>query len=211
MSEVNFETNATGAGLIRFLDYAIEKGHLKLATGRAMRSAVKEVLSSTEGADAWESVELDSLDVEDTQRRFETVRAMKFSSGSLGTYKSRFRKALAMFSDFRESPSTWRPSVQKRDRKPREPIISSQSDSTPQPPGIREAEPPAPRVPPRHPSSPRSAIITYPFPVRDGVLASLELPADLTGREAERVAAFVASLAVEERTKASGTAPDDEG
>ena len=104
MSDVNFEVAATGEGLIRFLDYAIEKGHLKTATGQAMKTAVKEVLSSTEGEDKWESVDVDSLDVDDIQRRFETLRAMKFSRSSLGTYKSRFRKSLDMFNEFPREP-----------------------------------------------------------------------------------------------------------
>lgn len=195
MSDVNFEVAATGLGLIRFLDYAIEKGHLKTATGQAMKTAVKEVLSSTEGEDDWESVDLDSLDVDDIQRRFETLRAMKFSSTSLGTYKSRFRKALDMFQEFRESPSTWRPSLRTRDRRSREqPTPSARPTPTSSSPA---RQPSASSGASSNPSSHRSSIITYPFPIRDGVLASLELPADLTPREAERVAAFVASLAVE--------------
>ena len=40
-------------------------------------------------------------------------------------------------------------------------------------------------------------IIKYPFPLRDGVLASVELPADLSQREAARLAAFIGSLAIE--------------
>ncbi len=201
MSDVNFEVAATGDGLIRFLDYAIDKGHLKTATGQAMKTAVKEVLSSTEGEDKWESVDVDSLDVDDIQRRFETLRAMKFSSSSLGTYKSRFRKSLDMFNEFRESPSTWRPSVKPRNRK---------SKDKPAPEGRPTPPPPSSGEPNKgggtsesYPSSHRSSIITYPFPIRDGVLASLELPADLTQREAERVSAFVASLAVDAKKKST--------
>lgn len=194
MSDVNFEVAATGDGLIRFLDYAIEKGHLKTATGQAMKTAVKEVLSSTEGEDGWESVDIDSLDVEDIQRRFETLRAMKFSSSSLGTYKSRFRKSLDMFNEFRESPSSWRPSVKTRNRKSKD-QMTTEGQPTMSPPS--KSQPSAGSTSEPHPSSHRSSIITYPFPVRDGVLASLDLPADLTQREAERVAAFVASLAVD--------------
>lgn len=207
MSDVNFEADPTGEGLVHFLDFAIEKGHLKAATGQAMKSAVKEILSATQGEDEWRSVELDSLDIEDIQRRFETLRAMKFSGGSLGTYKSRFRKSLDMFNDFRASPSTWRPSIKQRDRKtkakatPSTPGETRQPARTPPPTGHAGAPAPA--------SSHRPSIITYPFPIRDGVLGSLELPADLTKREAERVAAFVASLAVDE-ARESGTSDRDQ-
>jgi hypothetical protein len=40
--------------------------------------------------------------------------------------------------------------------------------------------------------------ITYPFPLRAGVVSTLELPADLSAREAERIATFVKSLAVDD-------------
>ena len=38
--------------------------------------------------------------------------------------------------------------------------------------------------------------LTYPFEVRDGVIAELRLPIGLTRTEAERVAAFVMTLAL---------------
>jgi len=41
------------------------------------------------------------------------------------------------------------------------------------------------------------ATITYPFPLRPGVLASVDLPADLTTREADRLVAFIKSLAMD--------------
>lgn len=198
------EVAATGAGLVRFLEYAIEKGHLKTNTGQSMKTAVREVLSATEGEADWESIDLDSLDVEDVQRRFETLRAMKFSSSSLSTYQSRFRKSLEMFEEFRESPSTWRPAVKQRNRKPKASTASPAENPATTPP---PAEPNTPTAAPAEPrlTPHRSSIIPYPFPIRDGVLAKLELPADLTMREAERIAAFVASLAVD-----THRAPGDE-
>jgi hypothetical protein len=42
-------------------------------------------------------------------------------------------------------------------------------------------------------------MVTYPYPVRPGLLAQVSLPADLTAKEADRVAKFVASLAFDER------------
>jgi len=41
-------------------------------------------------------------------------------------------------------------------------------------------------------------MITYPFPIRPGLRGSIQLPEDLTAREASRIAAFIATLAVEE-------------
>lgn len=191
----NHATEPTGAGLIRFLDFAIEKGYLKSSTGQSMKSACREVLSAAEGDD-WESVDLVGLDVDDVSRRFETLRAMKFSSGSLSTYKSRFQKSLAMFEDFRANPSSWRPTVKQRTRSK-----AAAASGTPAGPG--SAAPP-PQVHSAHPST---SVITYPFPLRDGVLVSLQLPADLSKREARRLGAFIDSLALEE-TPALPAAPE---
>lgn len=193
----NHATESTGAGLIHFLDFAIEKGYLKSATGQSMKTACKEVLSAAEG-DEWESVDLVGLDVDDVSRRFETLRAMKFSPGSLSTYKSRFQKSLAMFEDFRADPSSWRPTVKQRTRSK-----GSAAEGLATSGGASSAPPQ-----PVHSPHPSASVITYPFPLRDGVLVSLQLPADLSKREARRLGAFIDSLALEE-TPALPAAPEN--
>jgi hypothetical protein len=212
MSDISFTPTSTGAGLVDFLDYAIQKGYLKTATGQAMKTAVKEVLSATEGADGWETVDLTSLDEDDVLRRFETLRAMKFSSGSLSTYKGRYSRAAAMFEDFRASPATWRPSVKQRTRKKGSGVTPSVAPATDR---IDSGTPAAPDSVPdpdpaltSHPGH-GSAIITYPFPLRQGVLASVELPPDLTRREARRLAAFIESLAIEDEVSEPAHMPPD--
>jgi hypothetical protein len=212
MSDIDFTPKATGAGLVDFLDFAIQKGYLKLATGQAMKTAVKEVLSATQGADGWEAVDLTSLDEDDVLRRFETLRAMKFSAGSLSTYKGRYSRAASMFEEFRSSPSTWRPSVKQRARSkgidapsPVSPGASKADGATPSTPAPTPAPAPAPAT---HPGR-GSAIITYPFPLRQGVLASVELPPDLTSREAQRLIAFIESLAIDDERADPAPFPSD--
>lgn len=165
-----------------FLDFAVAKGYMKTATGQAMKTACKEVFSATEG-DAWEMLDLDAVSVEDTLQRFSTLRAMKFSTGSLNTYKTRFRKAVAMFKDFRDDPPGWRPDMKQRSR-----TAKPASNGAPSDAGV------ARKLPAATPGN-----ITYPFPLRDGVLASLQLPSDLSKREAQRLGAFINSLAMEEQ------------
>jgi len=179
---------STGAGVMTFLDFAMEKGYLKVPTGQSMKTACKEVLSATSGND-WEQTDLSSLDIDDTVRRFETLRAMKFSTGSLNTYKGRFKKSLAMFEEFRTNPGSWRPDIKPRSRVSKAPDkIAEDAASTVTPSGSS-----------LQPIRSAANMITYPFPLRDGVLVSLQLPADLTRREAKRLSAFVDSLAVEEQ------------
>jgi hypothetical protein len=182
----DFSAQPTAAGLMRFLDWAMEKGYLKQATGQAMKTACREVLSATEG-DTWERTELASLETNDTLQRFETRRAMKYSSGSLSSYKSRFQKSLSMFEEYLDDPSQWRPTVKSRTRSARsKPGTGSPDEGSP-----RTTPVPSP------PQATSSNVVTYPFPLREGVLVSLQLPADLTKREAARLATFVDSLALE--------------
>lgn len=179
----------TGEGLLSFLDFAMDKGYLKVPTGQAMKTACKEVLSATEGDD-WQQADLSSLDIEDVLQRFETLRAMKFSSGSLNTYKSRFKKSVRIFDEFRANPSGWRPDVRQRTRRSVDGKMAAPADN---------GAPVSASRPPEPSSHSASNMITYPFPLRDGVLASLQLPADLTRREAKRLSAFIDSLAVEDQ------------
>jgi hypothetical protein len=186
----NHTPQATGQGLLDFLDYAMQKGYLKLPTGQAMKTACKEVLSASEGDD-WPQVDLSSLDVEDNLRRFETLRAMKFSSGSLNTYKGRFRKSVTMFEEFRRNPGGWRPDVKQRSRTAR---TASPED------GLGVAGSPATQsLSAGFAVQSAGSVITYPFPLRGDVLVSLQLPSDLTRREAKRLCGFIDSLAVDEQ------------
>lgn len=194
MSEANnHQTSPTGAGLIQFLDFAIRKGYLKTATGAALKTASKEVLLATEG-EGWEQVDVTALDTEDVTRRFETLRAMKFSTDSLNTYKSRFLKAVQMFIAFQANPGAWRPDVKQRSRTTRVAADTNGVVDSPTAPPTSSASLPVERAAPPH-HGPN--VITYPFPIRDGVLASLQLPSDLTMREAKRLGAFIESLSVD--------------
>lgn len=204
----NFAPVPTGAGLTQFIDYLIAKGYVKTATGSAMKTAVREVLSATEGDD-WEATDLDSLDFTDSLRRFETLRAMKFTSGSLRAYKSRFIKAVDLFAEFRVNPGTWRPNIKQRERRPKSEQASRVAPNISGASVKRSVEAPVANAAPT-PTEARVAIITYPFPIRDGVLASIELPADLTAREAGRLASFIEALAVDQPGNPGAGAPADE-
>jgi hypothetical protein len=192
----NPPVDGTGAALVQFLDYAIRYGLMKSATASSYKVAVKELLSATHG-DAWESVDVLNMDLDDISQRFQTLRAMKFSPESLGTYRSRFRSAVAMYREYLSAPdrSTWRPTMrQARATSNGLAKVRRDPDTTPATP--TEVSVPAP-VPATAPGPP-PRMITYPFPLRDGIIVSLLLPPDLTKREAKRLNGFIDSLAVEE-------------
>jgi hypothetical protein len=171
----------TGRGLVEFLERAAKRGMLNGNTAGGMRAASKEVLTAVE-PQGWEAVDLRTVDIEDFAMRFERLRATKFKPDSLLVYKSRFRNAVQMYLDYINAPSAWkykpeRPAAarKKSGGKTEEPDTSVQTSE----------------------ARARSGSIEYPFPLRQGLVVKLHLPADLTRPEAKRLAAFIDALAVD--------------
>jgi hypothetical protein len=235
---------ATGAELIRFLDYVGDKGLMHPVTAKAYKFTSREILGTVEG-ETWESVDLRTLDVDDVLARFATKAGMRYTPKSLQSYKSRFRKALALYIEYLEDPGGWRPArpqarpstTSGRGRRATSPAsgimpapLPSGITSAPSGPGGMVSAPGGPGgpvgmvsapggdrplsgspVPPPqetgtealggHPYARRLDMHNYTYPIRrEGrtVFATLQLPVDLTMKEAERIGAYLKTLAVEE-------------
>jgi hypothetical protein len=136
-----------------------------------------------------------TIDVADTLRRWETKRKGDFSPGSLTTYKTRFRRAIEEYGKWYENPSGYRPDAKQRSRTP---VRTGRNGGSVAPAGTETAET---QTTPTFTSAiaPKTTpVLTYPFPLRPGVLARLELPSDLNKRESKRLCAFIDSLADDE-------------
>lgn len=83
----------TGAGLIEFLDAAIEKGWFNVASVKALRTASLKIFEVEGG---WESVDLHTLDVDNLFERFRNLKRNAYSDDSMRVYKNRFGQALKM-------------------------------------------------------------------------------------------------------------------
>jgi hypothetical protein len=53
--------------------------------------------------------------------------------------------------------------------------------------------------------APRTPLVSYPFPLRDSLLVSVDLPADLSRREATRLAACIQTLAADNDDTETGS------
>jgi hypothetical protein len=187
----------TGRGLLRFLDFAITKGYLKGSTGQAMKTASREVLSTVEG-DGWESFDLSEIDVDELVARFERKRMTKYSVASLNAYKGRFARAVAMFAEYHASPGAWRPNVRQRTRPST--IVRPSGSTAATPDQVLDDVPEAERMSP--------GLIRYPFPLRPNVVVTVELPVDLSSREAQRLSAFISALAIDGQQALPAGSPD---
>jgi hypothetical protein len=178
--------DATGKGLIEFVNFASEKHLINANTAGALRAASREVLSAIE-PEGWETLDLRTVDVDDFTTRFERARVGKLKPESLLVYKSRFRNAMQMYFAYLDNPSGWRykPERPSASRKKTTPVFVPSEGAT------SDEQPVDPR-------GPRASTIEYPFPLRQGMVVKLHLPSDLTRPEAKRLAAFIDALALAE-------------
>jgi hypothetical protein len=189
----------TGKGLVEFLEHAAKRGMLNGNTAGGLRAASKEVLTAVE-PQGWEAVDLRTIDVEDFAARFERLRAGKFKPDSLLVYKSRFRNAVGMYLEYLKAPSTWkykaeRPAAARKKSAGGQAGKGDESDTLAQASETRA----------------RSGSLEYPFPLRQGLVVKLHLPADLTRPEAKRLAAFIDALAVDSTLALPAHAGDNGG
>jgi len=182
--------------MIAFLNYAIKKNELVEATAVALRTGVKRVLETD---DALPQAEVRSMDLDDVVRRFRNKYRGQFKDQSLNDYEKRFRQTAEMYVKWLDNDPSWRPAPRKASA-PRRKAAEGASGAASGP-----AKPAQVRQNGSMTANPGASVpagvtmVDYPYPVRPGLLAQISLPEDLTAKEAERVAKFVASLAFEER------------
>ena len=189
MDQLDPQMSGTAEGLIAFLDWAARTGELSPNTAAAYKTAVTQVLEID--GDAWSSTNIQELSVDRQFDRFARLRASRYNATSLRTYGNRFRAAIKNYLKFLEDPTNFRtnqPPV-SRAKNP------EKGGTTPAKPRDRATR--ANSAPSAPSKGEPTDLIQYPFPLRSGVMVYLSLPRDLRRDESQRIAAFVASLAID--------------
>lgn len=189
MAESN---DGTGAGMDLFLEWAGRTGELNVHTAAALRGACRSVLAVDESG---KSVDVTAVDAESLLDRWENLNRTKYSSGSLATYRSRFRQCVAMYRAWLLRDPAWR-------------VAGKASSSKGTGGAARSGRPrkggnahPAVAVDTgkeqMHDAQATTAIrlVAYELPLRPELIVRLTLPVDLTSEDADRLSAFVRSLA----------------
>ncbi len=183
----------TAQGLIAFLEWASRTGELAPNTAAAYKTAVTKVLEID--GEAWTTTNIGELDIARQLDRFARLRANRYNAPSLRTYGNRFSAAITHYRKYLEDPSGFRSSQPKVARGKGMEKPQPASTAGPKDHGrdnrLRTAAP-GPGI-----ATEPSDLVQYPFPLRVGVMAYLSLPRDLRHSEAQRVATFVASLAID--------------
>ena len=188
--ELEPQMSGTAAGLMTFLDWASRTGELSPNTTASYKTAVTQVFEID--GEAWGSTAIRELDIDRQLDRFARLRASKYNTTSLRTYGNRFRAAIANYIKYLEDPTAFRAGGPRgtRTKGTDKPVKNAgKTARTNRDLETRSAQGMA--------TGPNSDLVQYPFPLRSGVMVYLSLPRDLGRGEAQRIAAFVASLAID--------------
>lgn len=185
----------TASGLMEFLAYVKEKGLMAGRTAEAYKSATTRILQID--GENWEDTDLRSIDLDMQMDRFVRLQGTKFKPETLQTYKGRFRSAVAEYLRYQNDPMTYRGPISQRPERQRKPAPAA-SKSHPDAAAGTAREPAERYRQTEEPGGGRPSLVKYPFPLRSGQMAYLELPRDLSRVEAQRMAAFIASLAIDD-------------
>ena len=100
----------SGAGLIAFLNWAIDKNELVETTASALRTGCIKVLSVE---DDWQSLDLRTANLDDIIRRFKTKHRMDMKDRTVEQYEQRFRQSVDMYLK-RLNGEPWQPAQRQR-------------------------------------------------------------------------------------------------
>ncbi|CAN5317710.1 hypothetical protein BH23GEM4_BH23GEM4_21890 [soil metagenome] len=177
--------------LIDFLDYAGDHGlinHGTTVSYRVAASKIEDDLTDQEASDVRQ------IEVPIVFQRFVNKNRVKVSPDTLRTYQRRLETAIGEFVEWRKDPTAYKPKGRSgvkraaKNGKAEEPKASRprRRAETEQPVRLSETDTP-----------PNRLILTIPFPLRPDFLASIQIPRDLKSSEAERLATFIRTLAVD--------------
>jgi len=168
--------------LLGFLDHAGDRGLMPAATAQALAVATRNVFAILSDA---EKADLSQLDLDAAIKRFTNKRAKDFNPTSLKEYGRRVRRAVELFLTWREDPANFTIKTRTTSAPRRKDKVSVHSE-----PAVRDAA--------EHSVDEVAGTYRSSVPVRPGLVVTLvNIPNDLTGAEAERIAGFVRMLALD--------------
>lgn len=192
----------TKASLIQFLDMMINNGWVNSATGGAMRTATKKILSVVA-----DDANVHEVDVAMALRQYNNLHAGELSPDSLRVYESRVTRAIRQFAEYKADPKNFKPSGRpptngkpaKQDNGGKQKAVQvSPVSAVSRGTATRSAATvpnTAHAVDMSHAAIATDLNLALPFPLRPNYLAQVVIPRDLTKDEATRLCAFIQALA----------------
>jgi hypothetical protein len=181
--------SGTVAGLLSFLDWVVKKNYATPASITPLKSAARQVFVTVEGDGEIDNVDVRELDREEYFSRFQVAMQAsgRLTPESVRAYRNRFTRALDLYEVYLNTGDVpklrSRSAAAVRVRKDKPTPIASPT--------------PGPAASEAVPETPATNLISYPFPLESGEIATLRLPKRLERRDAERLTAFIEALIFE--------------
>jgi hypothetical protein len=180
MAELN---ERTPAGVLAFCDYLMNKGYATAAQINPWKTAIQKMFETVEG-DSWESLDLDTIDFDEYGSRFQTLAGAAYKAESITAYKRRVHNAIQAHEHYR---STGRPpSFRKGGNRPKPEDKDASAKVVPMESKAGGSVPAT--------TTPTGGMMTFPFPLGDGRIASLTVPPRMKADDVNRLAAFLRTL-----------------
>jgi hypothetical protein len=194
----------SGQGLLEFCDRLAARGDIDPDRAKAYRTSAKKILE-VESA-TLDEINLRELDVDELFARFTKLNKAVYSDGSLKTYRSRLKQAVGMYLAWLDDDPAWKTGGRPAPKTAANGSVGSARKTTSRRPKTPTAQPENEnaevtdeKVLPMMSSS-GTQLITYDVPLRHDLIIRMTLPIDLTEADADRLTAFVRSLAFSRRS-----------
>lgn len=183
----------TKAGLMQFLDTAVEKGWINRNTGVSWKTAATRALETLGEQD-----DLTDVDVRAAVLQFNNRNPGAMSPSSLRAYEHRATQGIRQYLQYRADPMAYRAPMASRPAKiPNTAIRSGTKKVHDQPLSPSPLLSSTPAIGSDKPVQGQAtdSSLALPFPMRHGFLAQIVIPRDMTKAEASRLCAFIQTLA----------------
>lgn len=197
----------TGAGLVAFIDFAMQRGVVRPNTGANYKVACMEILPLVLG-DRWRDQGVFDKNVEWLLDEFARTRRDEVTPAGREHFREQLIGLLDLFRTYAERGEGSTPEAAGTTaERPTARMNGTTGDAhgvtrlpvqilAPAETGITTNESEAVAMP--NGNQPTDAgVLTYPFPLRRGVVVTMSFPVDLTTDESRRLARFIESLTIE--------------
>ncbi|WP_114814056.1 hypothetical protein [Paraburkholderia kururiensis] len=192
--------NTTKSGLLQFVDMITSKGWVNTNTGNSWNAAVKKLLG-----DVPDDEDVRRIDVKSQVLRYNNLHPGDLSPESLKTYEKRATTAIQQFISYKTDPRNYKaPSRGLSNGKNDKPEQRKKAATKPAQVSETSAQTTTPDqakgdgdygAPKTIGGTSTGTNLVLPFPLRPGYLAQVVIPIDMTKDEADRLCAFIQTLA----------------
>lgn len=173
----------TVGGLLAYGDWLKEKNYQGSNAVEAWKTAIKKVFETVE-PEQYESISLDGLDLDEYVGRFKVAAGSAYKAETIDVYARRIRNAIEAHEHYRKHGKP--PSFRKPARRAKH---GQKSHASAKPAKAADGATDA-----SNGGEAAGSLVRFPFPLRNGQMAELKLPAQLDKADADRLSVFLRAL-----------------